>query len=555
MNGSSVSGDDLLTATGNPVGANKVAARLGKLGMPETISALASKDWDSVVIGAGHNGLTAAAYLARAGQKVLVLERRDQIGGACTLEEPFGDGYLVSPCAYVVGLLDNLVIDELELRRRGLRFFTADPNLWVPFEDGTAFGQFLDDEKTRTNLDQLGVSEADQKGYWEYEELFDQTRIRLRKGERDTWVGDTPTRAQIEEILDDQEMVDLVFEDSIADVLNRYIENEKLKTALYGQGVIGTWGGPYEPGTASIKLMHYQGDLEGQGPVWGYVEGGMGMVSFAIADAALEAGAEIACGVEVAAIKPGEGVVCEDGTLIRARNVVSNADPKRTLGMLEAPDGGGAEAGFRDRLEAWKIRSPVVKFNAALSKLPEWAAAPGQSWPAQATIDACGPMDEAQDAFERCAAGEPAVAFAEIYIQTGYDPTVAPAGTHLMSVFGQYAPYDISGSDWDAARDGVADQFIELISRFAPGFGDCITHHEVLGPPDIESRVGLTGGNIFQGEVTPDQMWEGRLSSRTPMPGLYMSGAATHPAGSVIALNGRNAAEAVLADAGLSIGT
>jgi phytoene dehydrogenase-like protein len=554
MNGSSVSGDDLLTATGNPVGANKVAARLGKLGMPETISALASKDWDSVVIGAGHNGLTAAAYLARAGQKVLVLERRDQIGGACTLEEPFGDGYLVSPCAYVVGLLDNLVIDELELRRRGLRFFTADPNLWVPFEDGTAFGQFLDDEKTRTNLDQLGVSEADQKGYWEYEELFDQTRIRLRKGERDTWVGDTPTRAQIEEILDDQEMIDLVFEDSIADVLNRYIENEKLKTALYGQGVIGTWGGPYEPGTASIKLMHYQGDLEGQGPVWGYVEGGMGMVSFAIADAAIEAGAQIACGVEVAAISPGEGVVCEDGTLIRARNVISNADPKRTLGMLEAPGGSGAEDGFRDRLEAWKIRSPVVKFNAALSKLPEWAAAPGQSWPAQATIDACGPMEEAQAAFERCAAGEPAVAFAEIYIQTGYDPTVAPPGTHLMSVFGQYAPYDISGSDWDAARDGVADQFIDLISRFAPDFGDCITHHEVLGPPDIESRVGLTGGNIFQGEVTPDQMWEGRLSSRTPMPGLYLSGAATHPAGSVIALNGRNAAEAVLADAGLSIG-
>ena len=454
----------------------------------------------------------------------------------------------------MVGLLDNLVIDELALRRRGLRFFTADPNLWVPFEDGTAFGQFLDDGKTKANLDSLGVSEADQKGYWAYEELFDQTRIKLRKGERDTWVGDTPTRAQIEEILDDQEMIDLVFEDSIADVLNRYIDDDRLKTALYGQGVIGTWGGPDEPGTASIKLMHYQGDLEGQGPVWGYVEGGMGMVSFAIADAALEYGAQIACGVEVAGISPGEGVVCEDGTLIRARSVISNADPKRTLGMLEAESGGGVDDGFKSRLEAWKIRSPVVKFNAALSRLPEWAAAPGESWPAQATIDACGPMDEAQAAFERCAAGEPAVAFAEIYIQTAYDPTVAPEGKHLMSVFGQYAPYDISGSDWDRARDSVAQQFIDLISRFAPDYGDCVTAHEVLGPPDIESRVGLTGGNIFQGEVTPDQMWEGRLSSRTPMPGLYLSGAATHPAGSVIALNGRNAAEAVLADAGLMIG-
>ena len=416
-----------------------------------------------------------------------MLERRDQIGGACTLEEPFGEGYLVSPCAYVVGLLENLVIDELELRKRGLRFFTADPNLWVPFEDGTAFGQFLDDEKTKANLDALGVSEADQKGYWAYEELFDETRIKLRKGERDTWVGDTPTRAQIEEILDNQEMIDLVFEDSIAEVLDRYIGNEKLKTALYGQGVIGTWGGPYEPGTASIKLMHYQGDLEGQGPVWGYVEGGMGMVSFAIADAALEAGAQIACGVEVAGIVPGEGVVCEDGTMIRARNVVSNADPKRTLGMLEADSGGGIDGAFKSRLDAWKIRSPVVKFNAALSRLPQWAAAPGESWPAQATIDACGTMDEAQAAFERCAAGEPAVAFAEIYIQTGYDPTVAPEGKHLMSVFGQYAPYDISGSDWDAARDGVAGQFIDLISRFAPDFGD--VHHRSRSARPARHRV------------------------------------------------------------------
>lgn len=553
MNGRNGTGPELLRATGDPVGANRVAAALGRLGMPGPLSSLAARDWDAVVVGAGHNGLTAAAYLARAGQRVLVLERRDQVGGACTLEEPFGPGYLVSPCAYVVGLLDDLVIDELELRRRGLRFFTADPNLWVPFEDGTAFGQFLDDERTRANLDALGVSEADQRGYWAYEELFDQTRIRLRKGEHDTWVGDAPTRGQIEELLDDQEMVDLVFEDSIADVLDRYIDDDRLKTALYGQGVIGTWGGPYEPGTASIKLMHYQGDLEGQGPVWGYVEGGMGMVSFAIADAALEAGAVIACGVEVGGIVPGEGVVCEDGTLIRARRVVSNADPKRTLGMLEAGAGGEIDAGFRQRLESWKVRSPVVKFNAALSRLPVWAAAPGESWPAQATIDACGPMAEAQAAFERCAAGEPAVAFAEIYIQTGYDPTVAPEGRHLMSVFGQYAPYDIEDGDWESAREGVAKQFIDLIGRFAPDFADCVTAHEVLGPPDIESRVGLTGGNIFQGEVTPDQMWEGRLAARTPLPGLYLSGAATHPAGSVIALNGRNAAEAVLADAGLGI--
>jgi len=531
---------------------NAIAEKLGEVGLPEPVADLAKREWDAVVVGGGHNGLTAAAYLARAGRSVLVLERRERLGGAATLERPFDDErFVVSPCAYVVGLLDELVIDELELERRGLRYWVADPNLWVPFDDGTAFGQWLDDAKTEQNLKDLGVSAKDIAGYWAYEELFDDVRRRLRKGDRDTWVGDTPSRDEIESLLDgSQEMIDLVFEASIADVLDSYIDDERLKTALFGQGIIGTWGGPYDHGTASIKLMHYQGDLDGQGPVWGYVEGGMGMCSFAIADAAAEAGATLACGVEVAEILPGEGVTLADGTTIRASTVICNADPKRALGMLGEAE---IDADYRARLEAWKIRSPVVKFNASLERLPDWTAAPGQDWPARATVDATGTMAEAQAAFDRCAAGEPAVAFGEIYVQTGYDPSPAPEGKHLMSVFGQYAPYDIAGSDWDAARDGVAKQFIDLISRFAPDLGDCLLDHEVLGPPDIESRIGLTGGNIFQGEVTPDQMWEGRLAARTPVQGLYLCGAATHPAGSVIALNGRNAAEAILADQGAAI--
>jgi phytoene dehydrogenase-like protein len=293
--------------------------------------------------------------------------------------------------------------------------------------------------------------------------------------------------------------------------------------------------------------MHYQGDFEGQGPVWGYVEGGMGMVSFAIADAAQEAGATLACGVPVCRIIPGEGVETEDGTLIRATNVVCNADPKVALRLL-----GDAEidADYKARLEAWKVRSPVVKFNASLSRLPNWTAASGESWPAQATIDLTAGLEASQKAFETCAAGEPAVGFGEIYIQTGYDPTPAPPDKHLLAVFGQYAPYDIADGDWDSRRKDVEKQFVDLISRFAPDFPDCLEESEVLGPPDIERRIGLTGGNIFQGEVTPDQMWEGRLPSRTPVPGLYMCGAATHPAGSVIALNGRNAATALLADLG-----
>ncbi len=406
---------------------NEIAAKLGELGLPEPVAELARRDWDAIVVGGGHNGLTAAAYLARAGRSVIVLERRERLGGAATLERPFADqGFVVSPCAYVVGLLDELVISELELERRGLRYWVADPNLWVPFEDGTSFGQWLDESRTEANLKELGISAKDIAGYNAYEKLFDDVRVKLRKGDRDTWVGESPSRDEIERMLDgSQEMIDLVFEASIADVLEAYIADERLKTALFGQGIIGTWGGPYDHGTASIKLMHYQGDLDGQGPVWGYVEGGMGMCSFAIADAAAAAGAVLACGVEVAEIMPGEGVTLEDGTALRAPTVICNADPKRMLGML---GGHEIDSEYRDRLEAWKIRSPVVKFNASLDRLPNWTAAPGEDWPARATIDATGTMDEAQAAFERCAAGEPAVAFGEVYIQTGYDPQPGSRG-------------------------------------------------------------------------------------------------------------------------------
>ena len=285
---------------------NEIAATLGEVGLPAPIKELAAKRWDVVVVGGGHNGLTAAAYLARSGQSVLVLERRERLGGACTLERPFPDQrYSVSPCAYVVGLLDELVIQELGLRQRGFECYVADPNLWVPFEDGTSFGQWLDDGKTQRNLEELGVSKSDIEGYWAYEHLFDEIRRRLRTRGRDTWVGESPTREEIEDLLHgEQTMLDIVFEASIADVLDDHMSDQRLKDALFGQGVIAAYGGPKDPGTASIKLMHYQGDLEGQGPVWGYVKGGMGMISFAIADAAREAGAQLATGVPVSRDHP-----------------------------------------------------------------------------------------------------------------------------------------------------------------------------------------------------------------------------------------------------------
>jgi phytoene dehydrogenase-like protein len=345
-----------------------------------------------------------------------------------------------------------------------------------------------------------------------------------------------------------QEMIDLVFEASISEVMDDHFKDQRLKDAFYGGGVIGTWAGPHDKGTASVKLMHHQGDLDGQGSNWAYVEGGMGMVSFAIADAAREAGAQLACGVPVARVTPGEGVVLEDGTQIRSGTVICNADPKVALGLLGAEAIDAFDFEYREMLEEWDVRSPVVKFNAALDRLPNWSAADGETWPARAMIELTHGIEDGQDAFERACEGEPAVGFAEVYTQTGFDPSPAPEGKHSMTVFGQYAPYELAEGDWDSRRDDVARQFIDLIDAFAPGFEETLIEYEVLGPPDIESRIGLTGGHIFQGQVTPSQMWERRLTPRTPVEGFYLCGAATHPGGSVIATNGRNAAAAVLSD-------
>ena len=528
----------------------EVSSLLGRVGLPAPIAELAARDWDAVVVGGGHNGLTAAAYLARAGQSVLVLERRERLGGACTLEQPFEDErFLVSPCAYVVGLLDQLVIDELDLPAHGYRVTPADPNLWCPFDDGTSFAQFLDDEDTAAHMRANGFSEADIRGALAYEATFDRIRRLLRAGPAgDLWRGPSPSRERIEEILGDEELISIVFEEPMAETLARYVSDERVIHALFGQGVIGEWAGPKDPGTASVHLMHGMGEVEGYGGSWGFVEGGMGRVSFAIAEVAREAGAMLAAGVPVARIVPGEGVELETGELFRARTVISNADPKRVLGML--PDD-AVPADYRERLEAWEVRSPVVKVNAALSRLPTFTAA-GSVEPHRAMVTVTHGLDTAQEAFEAAKRGEPAVAWAELYFQTAYDPSVAPPGAHVMSAFAQYAPYELAEGDWDGRRDEIGEQAIDLIQTYAPDLRECIFETEVLGPPDVEERIGLTGGNIFQGETLPDQMWDRRLEPRTPIDGLYLCGAATHPAGSVIGLNGRNAAMAVLEDAGVA---
>jgi phytoene dehydrogenase-like protein len=534
---------------------NPVAAVDGRVGLPAPLADLASRHWDAVVVGGGHNGLTAAAYLARAGRTVLVLERRDRLGGACTLERPFPDPrFVVSPCAYLVGLLHPLVVDELHLRRRGYRVHPVDPHLWCPFEDGTALALWDDPERTAASL--AAFAPGDVEGYLAYEGVFARLR-RLLRGRGgpdwadDAWVGPAPSREELEARLGhDPELVHVLFEASIAEVIERHIGDERLHTALHGQGIIGTFAGPRDPGTAAVHAMHSLGALEGRGGAWGYVEGGMGQVSFALADAAIEAGAVVASGVEVAAVEPGVGVRLEGGDLIRATAVVSNADPKRTLALCGAGAGREVPSSFRERVEAWRSDSPVVKLNCALSRLPRFtAAAPGpDTRPERAMVTITTGISATQTACEAARRGEPTPAWCELYFQTAYDERVAPPGCHTMSVFAQYASGRLATGDWDRRREEIGDRVLSEIARFAPDVFEVVLHRQVLGPPDVETRIGLSGGHIFQGEVLPDQMWDRRFAPRTPVPNLYLCGAATHPGGSVIAVNGRNAAMAVLAD-------
>jgi phytoene dehydrogenase-like protein len=521
------------------------AETLGVLAPAVPLGTLSSRKWDSIIVGAGHNGLACAAYLARNGRDVLVIESRKRVGGACTIDEPW-PGFRISPCAYLVGLLHPLVIDELNMAAYGFDWYPATAGLFVPFEDGSSVQLWDDNERCEEEIHRLAPGDVD--GWRDFCAVKARLRDALRpSGPGDLWIGKAPTIDEIDERLGgDHEARHMLFEWSMVDCVENYFSDERLQMAYLGQGVIGTNASPHDPGTASIHFHHQSGRLGGTPGMWGYVKGGIGMVSFILCDIARDLGATVVTGVPVARIVPGEGVELEGGERISARNVISNADPRTTLKLL----GDDADPAWRKRVLAIPQVGCTVKLNVVLKELPSFKARPGTIRDHhRGQINTPLSKSEWKESHSAARAGKlfPRL-WTELYFQTVHDPSVAPPGLHTMSVFAQYVPHTFSQGNWDSRRDEVSQAALGSIGRFCDNFPGAVVDVQVLGPPDIEQAVGLSGGHIFQGECLPGYMWEHRLSPRTPMPGVFLCGACTHPGGSVIAINGRNAAMEVLAE-------
>jgi phytoene dehydrogenase-like protein len=506
--------------------------------------------FDAVVVGAGHNGLVAAAYLARAGRSVLVCERRPILGGACATEE-IAAGIRTSSGAYSLSLLRPEIWKELELARRGLEVIPKDPQLFIPLLDGRSLLIWRDRARTLEGLRRFSPDEAE--GYERFNRFWDQAVPFLRS----FLLVEAPPLDQIR--LEAQrsglgEVFRLAVEASAAEVVEGFFSSDALRGAFVTQGIIGTATSPREPGTAYVMAHHLLGSTAKMDGTWGYVRGGMGSVSAAIADAAVEAGAVVRTEAAVTEIVPGEGVRLESGEVIRARAVLSNADPKRTfLRLLPA---GAIDDATRKSVEEIDTRGSVVKVNLALSELPDYVAMPGRRIGPQhtGTVEICPSIGYLERAWEQAAAGEVVRRpFMEVFCGSAVDDSLAPPGVYVLSCFAQYAP-QVVASEWPALREKAGDAVIHTLAQYAPNVPGAIVAREVLGPPDLEARFGLTGGNIFHGEVLPGAIfgerpvpgWGG--GARTPVPGLYICGSGAHPGGGVMGAPGRNAAMAVLAD-------
>ncbi len=523
------------------------------------------KDYDAIIIGAGHNGLTNAAYLAKAGLNVVVVEKNEYIGGAAVSRE-MHDGWLYSSCSYVCSMMRQALHRDLDLSRHGL--------LLVPYLGTVNFGDrgetlvaYHDPEAAHLELARHSPHDADamhrlQADLGRYAQLIRKTLLRTPPD---------PTSFRPRDIrellflakqfwgLGEKEIYEYVrfFTMSAADYLDSYFESDLIKSAMAGAGIIGTALGVYSPGSSYILLHHVMGDVDGSIGAWGLARGGMGAISKAIAGALLEHGGEIRtnAGVRQVLVKNRKavGVVLENGDEIKARIVVSNLDAKRTFTKIM--DKNDLPPGIYEKAKNFKIRGSSGKVNIALSALPKFTGLPENRYinrGGQVFNGSLETMERAYDCWKRGRWSDDP--FIESVIPSAWDPTVAPAGKHWMSNFVQYCPSKLADGPWTPEkRDAFGQTVIDKIERYSPGFKDLIVHMEVRTPHEIEEEIGLTEGNIFQGELTIDQLlfnrpFPGYAQYRMPVKNLYMCGSSTHPGGGVSATCGANAAREILMD-------
>jgi phytoene dehydrogenase-like protein len=522
--------------------------------------------YDAIVIGGGHNGLTHAAYLARAGKKVLVLERRHVLGGAAVTEEVF-PGFKFSVCSYVVSLLRPEIIRDLELPRHGLEILPLD-GTFTPLDSGDYLWRVNDHGKTHREI--ARHSRLDAEAYEEFGKAM-QAICRFVKPIL-SMVPPDPTSLHPKELrkllflarrfqkLASEDRYNLVqlMTMSAADFLDQWFETDVLKATMSASGIIGTFLGVRSPGTAYVLLHHYMGEIDGAFRAWGFARGGTGGISTAIAEAAMEAGVEIRKQSPVAKIlvRNGQvrGVVLTNGDEIYGRVVSSSVDPRHTF--LEFLDSGILPGEFLEEVRRYKFRGSSGKVNLALDALPDFLSLTGTGAHLRGAISISPGVEYMEKAYDEAKYGmfsrRP---YIDMVIPSLTDPSVAPPGKHVLSCFVQYAPYRLKpGLNWDDLREDFANTVIDTIAEYAPNLKNIILHKQVVTPLDLEREWGLSEGNIFQGELSLEQLFflrpvPGWTRFRTPIEGLYLCGSATHPGGGIMGAPGRLAAEAVLSDA------